>query len=163
VLSHGPEASAAAAPQLTAGHAARAARSLDAAECAALIRDARWGVLATCADGKPYAVPVAYGYDGDSIFIAMTDGRKADNLQRSPALCLPIVDATDIARCWRSVVVTGTAEWLHELGDRLRGFAALRAQHGTTLDSSARNIARLARARLLRIRIREITGRAVGS
>jgi uncharacterized protein len=152
----------AAALPLPAAPRRRQARDLDSAECTALLRHARWGILATSGERHPYAVPVAYGFDGEQIYIAMGDGTKTRNIERDPGLCLTIVDVAEIGACWRSVVILGAAEWVADLAGRLRGFEALRRHHGVALEYSARNVTRLAHARLLRIRIAQITGRAVG-
>jgi nitroimidazol reductase NimA-like FMN-containing flavoprotein (pyridoxamine 5'-phosphate oxidase superfamily) len=119
-------------------------------------------VLATAAGGVPYAVPVVYGYDGTDFFIAMRDGRKARNLDGNPIACLTVVDVQEIGARWRSVVVTGTAEWLSGVADRLRALDALRRQQGTGFAAAPRDVARLAGARVLRISPTTVTGRAVG-
>jgi nitroimidazol reductase NimA-like FMN-containing flavoprotein (pyridoxamine 5'-phosphate oxidase superfamily) len=148
-------------PMPAASPGRRQPRALDIEECAAFVRERRWGVLATSTDEQPYAVPVAYGWDGESLFVAMNDGLKAQNIERNPRLCFTIADATGIDSGWRSVVAIGRGEWVVDLAGRLYAFDVLRRQQRRALVADPRNAVKLARARLLRIRIHEFTGRTV--
>jgi uncharacterized protein len=140
----------------------RQARDLDSAEIDAVIRSMRVAVLATSADDVPYAVPVIYGYDGSDFFVAMRDGRKADNLDRNPAVCLTIADVEDAGVRWRSVVVAGSARWVRGINARLHALDTLRRQHEDRFAAHPRDVARLAGARVLRISPESVTGRGVG-
>jgi nitroimidazol reductase NimA-like FMN-containing flavoprotein (pyridoxamine 5'-phosphate oxidase superfamily) len=140
----------------------RQARDLDAAEIEAFLYEMKIAVLATSRDGVPYAVPVAYGYDGTDFFIAMNQGRKAANLDLNPLVCLTIMDVQEIGARWRSAVVAGTGSWISGMADRLHAFDTLRRHHKGSYSAGPRDLARLARARLLRISPTLLTGRAVG-
>jgi nitroimidazol reductase NimA-like FMN-containing flavoprotein (pyridoxamine 5'-phosphate oxidase superfamily) len=133
-------------------------RTLDDAECRELLRDTGWGLLATDDDGQPYAVPVGYAYDEGDIFIATGPGRKLANLERNPRLCLTVLEVATFER-WRSVVVTGAAERVTDIGDRLRAVRAFALQRRPGGPPSARDARRLLGARILRIAVEETTGR----
>lgn len=141
----------------------RVVRDLTPTEIDELLRTMRWGVLATTAAEGPYAVPVAYGYDGSGFVVAMKDGRKARNLDRSLAVCLTVIDVTEPGVRWRSAVATGNAEWVTGFAERFAAFQMLRRHHGRlVLDTAAVLADRIAAARLLRIPAPVVTGRGLG-
>lgn len=148
------------APRVAAG-----ARELDLAGCHALLRERGWGILSTAdaATACPYAVPVAYAIDGDSIYVASGRGRKLRALELNPGLCLTV---SDVARmdCWRSVVVIGRARWLTDASGRaaaIRAFVRQRGPDGRRLSPAA--AARFVTARLFRIDVVELSGRIAGA
>lgn len=116
-----------------------------------------WGVLSTVgADGSPYGVPVAYGWDGGAFFLATGPGRKLKNLEANGAACLTISDVVDGSR-WRCVVATGSAVPLSGPAEATRGLARIARQQGTV--SSAESLARALRGRLFRLVPAELNGR----
>lgn len=152
-----PESPDPAGPAAREGHAAN---EMTAAEASEFLRSHRWGVLCTVGGGRPYAVPVSYAFDGRHFYLATGPGRKADNLDSSPSVCLTVPDVVD-GENWRSVVVTGEAHWLTDLPGRLRALRLLMREREGAL--SARDLARAARARVLRVAATEISGRGEGS
>jgi nitroimidazol reductase NimA-like FMN-containing flavoprotein (pyridoxamine 5'-phosphate oxidase superfamily) len=146
------------------------ARDMSPAEIDALLRSARWAVLATAEDHAPWAVPVAFGWDGTHCWIATGPGRKADNIARDPGVCLTVVDveadrdgAGGPPRAWRSVVLRGSAETVNGVPEKLRGFLALRRQFHREAPISAADLRRFREAGLLRIAPAEVSGRALGT
>lgn len=73
--------------------------------------------LAVAKDNVPYVVPVHYAFDGESLFIYTTEGRKADIIRVNPEICLQAEDVEDNEN-WKSVMVSGTAEQLTSEDDR---------------------------------------------
>jgi nitroimidazol reductase NimA-like FMN-containing flavoprotein (pyridoxamine 5'-phosphate oxidase superfamily) len=134
-------------------------RKMDPAEAADFLREREWGVLATAAAGRPYGVPVAYGYDGTHLYLATAPGRKAENLEQNPAVSLTVAEVESGSR-WRCVIVTGTAERVSGARETLRAIDALRRQQRSA--PSLADAARLARARIVRITPDEISGRVRG-
>ena len=132
---------------------------MPAEEIDRFLRTHRWGILSTVADQRPYAVPVGYGYDGESIFLASGPGRKADNLESCSAICLTVSEVVDGDQ-WGCVVVMGDALRIDDLRGRIAALAAL----GRRLSPGAirRDLARLAQTRLYRVVPTEITGRTRG-
>ena len=123
--------------------------------------DHEWGMLATVGEGRPYAVPVSYGFDGRSVYVATGPGRKRTNLETCPAVSLTVAEVESGDR-WSSVVVSGDAEPVHDLGERIRGLRAIHRQRSTHALPSAADVARAARATLFRITPAETTGRVRG-
>lgn len=80
----------------------------------ALLRSAIVGRIACCdhgasGDGRPYLVPLAYGYDGEAIYAHSGPGRKLDLMRAEPRVTFEVDEATAPDR-WRSVIAEGTFE-----------------------------------------------------
>ncbi|MFT4040376.1 MAG: pyridoxamine 5'-phosphate oxidase family protein [Thermomicrobiales bacterium] len=78
----------------------------------ALLQTAIVGRIACCAhgavgDGRPYLVPLAYGYDGDSVYAHSGPGRKLDFMRAEPRVTFE-VDRAEAADRWQSVVAEAT-------------------------------------------------------
>jgi nitroimidazol reductase NimA-like FMN-containing flavoprotein (pyridoxamine 5'-phosphate oxidase superfamily) len=90
-----------------------------------LLRTAIVGRIACCAhgaeggDGRPYVVPLAYGYDGEAIYAHSGPGRKI-RLMRAQPLITVEVDYADASDRWRSVIAEGVYEEISDGDDRQR-------------------------------------------
>lgn len=76
----------------------------------ALLHGAIVGRIACCdhsGDGRPYLVPLAFGYDGHSLFAHTGPGRKLDLMRSNPLVTIEVDEATASDR-WSSVVAEGT-------------------------------------------------------
>ena len=92
-----------------------------------LLRTAIVGRIACCGhgltgDGRPYVVPLAYGYDGEAVYAHSGPGRKLDFMRAEPRVSFE-VDAAEAPDRWRSVIAEGTFE---EIGDPVERERALR-------------------------------------
>ncbi len=106
-------------------------RHLPAEEIEALLRTAIVGRIACCGhglagDGRPYLVPLAYGYDGDAIYAHSGPGRKLDLMRAEPRVTFEVDEAQAPDR-WRSVIAEGTFE---EIDDPRQRTAALTVIYG---------------------------------
>ena len=73
------------------------------------MREGSIGVLSLADGGNSYAIPVAYYYDGKSVYIRLgihSDSTKAEMLQTTDTACFLLYDAEPIEESW-SVIVTG--------------------------------------------------------
>jgi uncharacterized protein len=98
-----------------------------------LLRTAIVGRIACCGhgqtgDGRPYLVPLAYGYDGDAVYAHSGPGRKLDLMRSEPRVTFEVDEATASDR-WRSVIAEGTFE---EIDDPQQREAALVVIYGPT-------------------------------
>lgn len=151
-----------------AGVPARGSYPLDEERCRAVLRDIGWGVLAavegdSMADALPFSVPVGYAFDGDAIYVATRPGRKLRALEAHPVFSLTILDVERFDR-WRSVIVSGRPVWLSDPADRalaIRAFAGQRRPGGMRL--TRRDTQRLLLARVMRMDVREVSGRGCGA
>jgi uncharacterized protein len=110
-----------------------AIRELSAEGIEALLRTAIVGRIACCGhgligDGRPYLVPLAYGYDGDAVYAHSGPGRKLDLMRSEPRVTFEVDEAKASDR-WRSVIAEGTFE---EIEDPRQREAALVVIYGPT-------------------------------
>lgn len=87
-----------------------------------LLRTAVVGRIACCAhgqsgDGRPYLVPLAYGYDGTAIYAHSGPGRKLDLMRAEPRVTFEVDEAVASDR-WRSVIAEGMFEEIHDPHER---------------------------------------------
>jgi nitroimidazol reductase NimA-like FMN-containing flavoprotein (pyridoxamine 5'-phosphate oxidase superfamily) len=87
-----------------------------------LLRTSIVGRIACCAhglgdDGRPYLVPLSYGYDGKALYAHSGAGKKI-RIMRSQPLVTIEVDQAEAADCWRSVIANGMYEELKGAADR---------------------------------------------
>lgn len=90
-----------------------------------LLSTAIVGRIACCAhgdgeDARPYLVPLAYGYDGESLYAHSGPGRKLRLMRDNPLVTVE-VDRAEAADRWQSVIAEGVFEEL--LSDRQRARA----------------------------------------
>ena len=100
-------------------------RELPLNEIEALIRRSFIGRIACCdhiGNGRPYLVPIAFGYDGNSLFAHSGPGRKLNTMRANPLVSVEMDEAT-APDTWWSVVAEGAFE---EIDDRIERGAALR-------------------------------------
>ena len=94
-----------------------------------LLRTALVGRIACCAhgegeDGRPYVVPLAYGYDGEAVYAHSGPGRKI-RLMRAQPLVTFEVDQAEAADQWCSAIAEGGYEELADPGERARALAII--------------------------------------
>ena len=100
-----------------------------------LFRTAIVGRIACCAhgegeDGRPYLVPLAYGYDGHAIYAHSGPGRKL-RLMRAQPLVSVEVDQAEAPDRWRSAIAEAVFEEITEPEARAR---ALRVVYPPPMD-----------------------------
>lgn len=134
-------------------------RELSAGEAHDFLVEHEWGVLATVGEDGPYAVPVAYAVDGESIVLASGPGEKLRHLLADPRVCLTVAEVADGDR-WRCVVVRGVARPLRSTGMRAQALLALARARGTR--PTRADLARAARAQVFRVERLRVSGRARG-
>lgn len=84
-----------------------------------LLRTAIVGRIACCAhesaggDGRPYLVPLAYGYDGEALYAHSSVGRKISMMRANPLVTIEVDEATASDR-WSSVIAEGIYEEIVE-------------------------------------------------
>lgn len=110
----------------------RADRRLDDDAAMDLLKRGEYGILSTtCADGRPYGIPVNYVVEGDAIlFHCAKEGRKLENIMANPVVSFCVVGRTEIipdkfATRYESVVVSGAAVLIDEDGPKRLALRAL--------------------------------------
>lgn len=83
---------------------------LDPDRIEALLAGSIVGRIACNAAGeRPYLVPLAYAYDGESIYAVSGPGRKIDLMRADPRISFE-VDRVEASDTWQSVVAEGEYE-----------------------------------------------------
>src|SRR5215204_6527882 len=87
-----------------------------------LLRTAIVGRIACCGhgavgNGRPYLVPLAYGYDGKAIYAHSGPGRKLDLMRAEPRVTFEVDEARAADR-WHSVIAEGTFEEIDDPHER---------------------------------------------
>ncbi len=83
---------------------------LDPVGIEALLSESIVGRIACNAPGeRPYLVPLAYAYDGESVYAISGPGRKIDLMRADPRVSFE-VDRVDRSDQWQSVVAEGEFE-----------------------------------------------------
>ena len=142
---------------------ARVIVPLSEVDCRAMLERQRLCVVSVVDGDEPYAVPVFYGYDGETVYLGVAEGRKTRALDANPRVYI-VVTEVGPGDAWRSVTIAGRARALTEPAERQRAIEVLVA-HNRRLrepDPSRPPPARRAGGRLLCIDDPVISGRAFG-
>jgi nitroimidazol reductase NimA-like FMN-containing flavoprotein (pyridoxamine 5'-phosphate oxidase superfamily) len=151
-------ASAVAAP------AVRAIVPLSGADCRAVLERQRLCVVSVIDDGEPYAVPVFYGFDGQTLYLGVAEGRKTRALDVSARVYV-VVTEVGPGDAWRSVAIAGRARTLVDAAERQAAIDVLVAHNRRVRASDPPRDApppRRTGGRVLRIEDAVVTGRAFG-
>lgn len=136
-------------------------RELTREEIDELLRSHVVGRVGCHADGLTYVVPVIYAYDGAGLYVASVEGQKIRMMRENPAVCFEVDEYE--AGSWRSAIVQGVYEEL-EGEDADAAIALLAERFGRSGGDGAsrrRHVTDGVPTVCFRIRVRDVTGRAV--
>jgi nitroimidazol reductase NimA-like FMN-containing flavoprotein (pyridoxamine 5'-phosphate oxidase superfamily) len=133
-----------------------------------ILRGEKVGYLGLSIDGKPYVVPLNYGYvEGRIVFHCALTGRKLDGLLADPRVCFTVARQSGEvirhpqgAHCpieTESVMCFGTARVLDDLAERARALNEFNRRLDPGADEITVEIASTCYA--VEVRIAEMTGR----
>jgi uncharacterized protein len=135
---------------------------LSRAEIDELLGEQVVGRIGCHAGGVTVVVPVIYAYDGECFHVASIEGQKIRMMRENPAVCFEVDDYRAPGE-WRSAIAQGTYEEADE-AEAARSLALL-AERFASPDGGPRPARRpdpSGRPTVcFRIRVREVTGRAV--
>ena len=89
-----------------------------------------YGHLACARNNRPYVVPIHYVYDGSSIYIYTTEGKKTEIISDNPQVCLQVEEVVDNDD-WRSVIVHGEARKITDRKDLEEVIKLIRSSNPT--------------------------------
>ena len=149
-------ASVAAAPRII--------EQLSSDECRAVLERQRLCIVSVVDGNTPYAVPVFYGYDGVTLYLGTSEGRKTRALDANPHVYI-VVTEVGPGDAWRSVAIAGQAQTLTSDSDRQQAIDVLiahsrRVRRAADLPASPPR--RPSGGRLIRIDNPTLTGRSSG-
>ena len=112
----------------------------DRSEIEAILDRALVCRLGLCDGGRPYVVPVCFGYQGSTLYVhSSPTGRKIDVLARNPAVCLELDIDCEIAPAarsckwnihYRSVIGFGHAALIEDAEEKRRALDVIVAHYG---------------------------------
>ncbi len=146
----------------------RADRALPRQDALDLLGRAQYGVLSTVdADGQPYGVPLSFCVIDDALYFhSALEGHKLDNIAANRRVSFCVVGDTEVLPSefgvrYESAVIFGPVDEVSG-ADKQRALVALVARYSADhMDEGLRYIEKLShRARVFRIRIEKITGKA---
>lgn len=139
----------------------------DPRELRRILEAARVCRLAMVDGGRPYLVPLSFALDGDDLVLhSAREGRKLDALRRNPSVCFEVEEGVEVApggsACgfgmrFRTVIGFGEAEVVEDRAERARLLALFGPRYGAP--EGALPEAELGRTTVLRVRVRELTGK----
>ena len=142
----------------------------DRTEIDRIIRESRAGRLGMCDDGRPYVVPLCFGYDGAAFYFhCAQEGRKIDALRKNPHVCVEFDRPMEVSGgekpCswgirYESVIAFGTATPVEDLDEKKQALAHLMAQYAGPDKTFNYEDAPLDGTAVFRIDIERITGKA---
>jgi len=140
----------------------------DIIDLEAILHSAQICHLPMVDEGKPYVVPINFGYEeGTLYFHSAPEGRKIDVLKQNPEVCFSVVARHEIvvserACSWTaefsSVTGTGKAEILNDREEVEKGLTILMQQYSDAeYDFSDENLDGIV---IIRVEIEEMTGKS---
>ncbi len=102
-------------------------------------------------DDRPYLVPLAYAYDGESVYAVSGPGRKLDLMRLDPRVSFE-VDSVEQSDRWQSVVAEGEFEEVNDADEIQMAIALLEGATGVPVEMGAHSV-------VFRLRLTEKSGR----
>lgn len=116
---------------------------------------------------RPYLVPLSFALDGDDLIVhSARAGRKIDILRRNPAVCFEVEEGVAVAPApsacgfgmsYRTVIGEGEVEFVEDAAERSRLLALFGPRYGAP--AAPVPPAEIQRTCVIRIRVRELTGK----
>lgn len=107
---------------------ARVIVPLSEADCRAVLERQRLCVVSMIDGAEPYAVPVFYGFDGATLYLGTSEGRKTRALDANSRVYVLMTEVGP-GDAWRSVAVAGRARTLTTEVERERAIEVLIAHN----------------------------------
>ena len=140
----------------------------DLAELEAILRSAQICHLSMVDEGKPYVVPLNFGYEDNALYFhSAPEGRKINILRKNPEVCFSVVARHEIvvserACSWTaefsSVTGTGKAAILTDRAVKEKGLTVLMSQYSDEkYDFSDEDLDGVV---VIRVEVQEMTGKS---
>ena len=123
--------------------------------------------IGLCDEGRPYVVPMNFGYrDGKVYMHSALEGRKLDTIRKNPEVCLEFETDLEMVRAeeacsfsmkYKSVIAWGKASIQEEVEDKTYGLNVIMEHYaGREFEFPAQSLARIV---VIRVDIEEMTGK----
>ncbi len=115
-------------------------RHLDSTGIETLLSSSIVGRIACNQPGeRPYLVPLAYAYDGESVYAVSGPGRKIDLMRADPQISFE-VDQVEQSDRWESVVAAGVFEEVTDADEIQMAVALLEGATGVPIEMGAQSL-----------------------
>ncbi len=115
-------------------------RHLDSTGIEKLLSNSIVGRIACNQSGeRPYLVPLAYAYDGESVYAVSGPGRKLDLMRADPQISFE-VDQVEQSDRWESVVAEGEFEEVTDADEIQMAVALLEGATGVPVEMGAQSL-----------------------
>jgi len=142
----------------------------DSIEVEAVLVEADVGRLGTCADGRPYVVPLSFAYrDGRILFHGAAEGKKMRDIARNPWVCfevdiaelLPADDPCNFNFRYRSVIADGSARVIEDEDERIEGLRLIVEKYAPGMGDrlTKDDVGRFKNLAVVEIKIDEMVGK----
>ena len=142
----------------------------DAQEIESIIRKSQVCRLALVDDGRPYIVPLCFGYRNNTLYFhSAIEGRKIEILKRNPQVCFEFdidtqIHAGETACDWgmnyRSVIGSGTASFIDDAAEKQEALDIIMRQYADGVFGYSDNT--LKKTRVIKVEISSMTGKKSG-
>lgn len=139
----------------------------DRAELRRILREARICRVAVADGHRPYLVPLSFALDGDDLVLhSARMGRKIEILRANPEVCFEVEEGVELVTAatacsfgmrFRTVIGFGQVEFVDDPAERRRLLALFGPRYGAP-DAPVPE-AEVRRTCVLRVRVRELTGK----
>ncbi len=126
--------------------------------------------LGLIVDGRPYVVPLCFGYDGDAVFLHMAKaGKKVAGLRESNNVCIEFdipgdvlrsPDACNWSMSYVSVIAHGSAEFLESIAEKQSALMTIMRHYEGDNPAWLFPADVLENTLVLKVNLNEITGKA---
>ena len=137
-------------------------RDMTHKEIIAFIKDYTWGTLIGVEGGKPYAVEISYGTDGEYVYCgSRPGGRMAKCILTNPNIAFKICNSDRTYAQWKAVIIEAEAERLTKRDDILYSVRCIAKQRGLSeraFESVVDRVAGHPESNSLRIPLKIVSG-----
>ncbi len=126
--------------------------------------------LGLVVDGRPYVVPLCFGYDGQAVFLHVaTAGKKLAGLRENNQVCLEFdipgevtrsPDACSWSMSYESVIANGSVEFLESVAEKRSALMTIMKHYGGDDPDWTFPASVLENTFVLKVHLNEITGKA---
>ena len=139
----------------------------DTNEMQKIIKKAQVCRMGLSDEGRPYIVPMCFGYGNDTVYFhCAAQGMKIDILRGNPQVCLEFeaditLESSDKACDWdmhyKSVIAFGKAEFVTDLAEKKKALGLLMGQYSdTTFEFPEQAVKHIT---IIKVPITEMTGK----
>ncbi len=138
-----------------------------------ILKQAKVCRIALCIDGKPYIVPMNFGYHDKILYLhSATEGRKIDILRKNSNICFEVDIKTQLVTSgnpckwgmrYLSVIGSGKAHFIDNIEGKMEALDIIMAKYSSKSENSFKySRDALSSVLIIKVEIENITGKKSG-